>query len=179
MPLDVTQTQPETSRVLKAVKAKLGIIPNSFATLAHSPAALSGYLQLSDAVAGGRLSARQREIIALAVAQSNRCQYCLSAHTQVGKVVGLSEKEIAQARSGRGVDAFNAAIARFAFDLSENRGIISDAEFRAARDAGLDDELIVEVVVNVALNILTNYINHVAGTSIDFPVIDLEDSSAA
>ena len=87
-PVDLDKTDPETADALAAVKAKLGVLPNLFTTFARSPAALKGYLQFSDAVAGGRLTSKQRELIAIAVAQENSCGYCLSAHAAIGKAVG-------------------------------------------------------------------------------------------
>lgn len=173
-PIEATKARPEATKMLDAAKAKLGMVPNLFATLAHSPAALGGYLQLSEALSGGRLTARHREIVSLAVGQANSCQYCLSAHTALGKAAGLSAPEIAQARSGKAADTLDAAVAALARKLTETRGVVTDAELQTARSDGLDDGLIVEIVVNVALNTLTNYINHVAGTDIDFPVVDLK-----
>ena len=101
-PLDPASADPAVAATLAGVKAKLGVVPNLFRTFARSPAALDGYLALSDALAGGRLSAGQREIVALSVGQANRCGYCLAAHTLIGKGAGLSETDIHAARTGTG-----------------------------------------------------------------------------
>ncbi|MBT0961021.1 carboxymuconolactone decarboxylase family protein [Denitromonas iodatirespirans] len=170
-PLSIDTADATTAATLKAVKAKLGMVPNLFATLAHAPAALNGYLGLSETLGTGRLSAAQREIVALAAGQANTCQYCLSAHTLIGKGAGLSEDAIVAARSGRGSNPLNAAIAGFARALVEDRGRVSAEAMAGYRQAGLDDSLILEVVANVALNVLTNYTNHVADTEVDFPVV--------
>lgn len=170
-PLSLDTADAATATTLKAVKAKLGMVPNMFATLAHAPAALNGYLGLSETLGTGRLSAAQREIVALAAGQANTCQYCLSAHSLIGKGAGLSEDAIAAARSGRGSNPLNAAIAGFARALVEERGRVSAEAMAGYRQAGLDDGLILEVVANVALNVLTNYTNHVADTEVDFPVV--------
>ena len=98
-PLTIDTADAATAATLKAVKAKLGMVPNLFATLAHAPAALNGYLGLSETLGTGRLNASQREIVALAAGQANRCQYCLSAHTLIGKGAGLSAEAIAAART--------------------------------------------------------------------------------
>jgi uncharacterized peroxidase-related enzyme len=97
-PLDIAEADAKTAQTLNAVKTKVGMVPNLFATLARAPAALNAYLQQSEALAGGRLSARQREIVALAVSQENACQYCLSAHTTIGRGAGLSAEEIQKHR---------------------------------------------------------------------------------
>lgn len=173
-PVDVQNNDAATGATLNAVKTKLGMLPNLISTLAQSPAALNGYLQLSEAVGSGRLTSRQREQIAIAVAQENACEYCLSAHAVIGKSVGLDSDDIEHARDGRAVDRFDAAVTAFALNVTRSKATISDADLEAARSAGLDDGLIIEVIANVALNVLTNYVNRVAGTTIDFPVTPLK-----
>lgn len=178
-PITPSQTDPATAQTLAAVQAKLGMVPKLFSTLAHSPAALGAYLGLSDTLSGGRLNARQREIVALAVAQANACEYCLSAHTLMGKGNGLTESQMIDARQGSAADPLENAIATLAMRLARQRGVLSDAEFAAARADGLDDGLVLEVVAHVALNVLTNYVNHVAGTEVDFPRVRVELAMAA
>jgi uncharacterized peroxidase-related enzyme len=166
--LTIDQASPAAQTLLQGTKAKLGMVPNLFSTLAHSPAALAGYLQLNTALQDGALSATEREVISLATAQFNRCGYCLSAHTLMGKGAGLSADAIAQARLGQGD-----AVALFARQVLQARGQISDAELAAARAAGLSDAKIVDIVAAVALNVLTNYFNNVAATEIDFPRVEV------
>lgn len=173
-PLDPASADPAVAATLAAVKAKLGVVPNLFRTFARAPAALDGYLALSDALAGGRLSAGQREIVALSVGQANQCGYCLAAHTLIGKGAGLSEADIRAARSGVGADPRDAALAAFARRLTEQRGVVGDDALAAFRHAGFDDADALEVVALVALNTLTNYTNHLAGTVVDFPAVPLE-----
>ena len=103
-PLRRTAADPKTGATLDAIKAKLGTVPNLFSTLAHSPPALNAYLGLSETLSKGVLTPRQREIIALAVGQANACQYCVSAHTALGRQAGLTEEETRSARSGRAED---------------------------------------------------------------------------
>ena len=176
-PLSVSQADDKTAATLNAVNSKLGMIPNLFATFAQAPAALNGFLKFSEALGAGRLTARQREIVALAIAQENACHYCLSAHTAIGKGAGLSEQDIRAARAATASDPKDAAIADFARALTQTRAVVSDRELAALRAKGVDDGLIVEIVANVALNLLTNYTNHVAGTEIDFPVVDLKQAA--
>jgi uncharacterized peroxidase-related enzyme len=158
---------------LSQVKASLGMIPNLFATLAHAPVALEGYLSLSKTLSRGRLSAREREILALAVGQENECQYCLSAHTALAKVAGVNEADALKARGGDGKDPFERALASFAKKIVHERGHVSDEDIKNARKAGIDDGLMMELVAHVALNTLTNYANELAGTEIDFPVVEV------
>lgn len=152
--------------ILEAVRAKLGMVPNIIGTIANSPAALKGYLGLSEALGGGTLSAGQRESVALAIAQTNGCGYCLSAHTLMAKGAGLGHDEIAAARRGEA-----GPLVRFARLVTTTRGELTPEQIKEARAAGLTDEQIIEVIAHVALNTLTNYVNHIAGTEIDFPVV--------
>ncbi|MCC4118138.1 carboxymuconolactone decarboxylase family protein [Aromatoleum toluclasticum] len=172
-PLRISDTDEQTAATLNAVKAKLGGVPNLIATLANSPAVLQGYLQLSETLGAGQLTARQREIVALATAQENVCGYCLSAHSLLGKAIGLSEDEIRLARSGTASTPREAAIASFARQLVKTRGRLDSGAVAHAREAGLSDAVILEIIANVALGVLTNYTNHVAGTVIDFPVVEV------
>jgi uncharacterized peroxidase-related enzyme len=176
-PVDPTKTDAATEATLKAVKSKLGVLPNLFTTVARSPAALTGYIQLSESLNRGRLSAPQRELIAIAVAQENACEYCLSAHAAIGKGAGLSDADIENARHGGAAEASDDAITDFALQVARSRATISDAALQSAREAGVDDGLIIEIIAHVALNTLTNYVNRIAGTEVDFPLLSL--SSAA
>ena len=164
---------PEASKpLLAAVKQQLGVVPNLMKLVGHSPAALEGYLSLNGALAKGKLDVQLRERIALAVAEYNGCNYCLSAHDYLGRnVAKLSDGEIDAARDGRSQDARANAALRFARRVVESRGRVSDIDLAAVRAAGFDEAGVIEIVVSVALNVLTNYVNNVAQTDIDFPKV--------
>lgn len=176
-PLDPKQASPATAEALFGVKAKLGGLPNIILTLAHSPTALHGYLGFGSAQAQGHLDARQREIVALAVGQANRCGYCLAAHTAIARGAGLSAEAIAAAREGRGLEPREAALARFARTVVESRGWVDEREFEAFIGAGFGAGEAIEVVALVAQNTLTNYVNHLAQTDVDFPPVALESEN--
>jgi uncharacterized peroxidase-related enzyme len=169
-----TSIDASVSAVLDDMKARLGKAPNAMATLAQSPAAFNGYMALSKVLTKGRLTARQRESLALAIAQANACQYCLSAHTASSKLTGLSNAEVLNARTGKSDNALDHAILTFAVKLVHQKGLLADADIASAREAGIDDGLMLEIVANVALNTLTNYTNRLADTEIDFPVVQVE-----
>ena len=155
---------------LEAVEKQLGVAPNLFRVVANSPAALQGYLGLHGALGHGELDAATRERIALTVAEINGCDYCLSAHTYLGKnVAKLSEAELERNRDATSDDAKAAAALRFAAAVTRQRGHVADEEVLAVKRAGYSDAQIVEIIVHVALNTLTNYVNEVAQTAIDFP----------
>ena len=171
--LAVPYVDAKVAATLNQVKASLGMVPNLFATLAHSPVALDGYLSLSKTLSRGRLSARQREIVALTVAQENECRYCLSAHTALANAAGITEAEALKARAGDGEDPLERALASFAKSIVRHRGHVSDKDLELARKAGIDDGLMMEVVANVAVHTFTNYANELADTVIDFPRVEV------
>ncbi len=164
------QSHANTKPLLDAVNKQLGVIPNLMKMAGNSPAALEGYLALNGAVGKGVLDLQTRERIALATAEYNGCDYCLAAHSYLGKnLAKLDEHEIALARTSQSADTKALAALRFAHQVAVTRGHASDADLAAVRAAGFDDAAIVEIVANVALNVLTNYLNNVAHTDIDFP----------
>lgn len=169
--LDPVAATGKAKQLFDGVQAKLGAVPNLFRVLGNAPAALEGYLNLSGALAGGVLNAKVREQIALSVAESNLCGYCLSAHTFIGNKAGLSECDIADARRATAGDPRVDAILKLARAIVVQRGEVNDTDLQAARTAGLNDGEIVETIANVALNIFTNYLNHVARTVVDFPEV--------
>ncbi|AXQ48504.1 carboxymuconolactone decarboxylase family protein [Pseudomonas vlassakiae] len=162
--LSLDQAPAGSRTALEGIQKGLGFIPNAFRTLAHSPAALNGYLGLAQALGKGSLSAAEREVVALATSQINGCDYCLAAHGFFATKAGLSDEAISQAREG----TLN-AVATLAHQITGSRGQVSDAQLAAAREAGLTDSKIVEVIAQVTLLTLTNYLNNVATTDIDFP----------
>ena len=164
--------------LLEAVKQQLGIVPNLFRLVATSPAALEGYLSMAGALSKGQLPSATRERIALAVAQVNGCSYCLSAHTYLGKhVAKLDDAELTANRNGASNDPKADSAVRFAATVARERGHVRDEDVRAVRAAGYDDAQIIEMVQHVALNTWTNYINEVALTEIDFPVINVRKAA--
>ena len=162
---------------MDAVQHQLGVTPNLFRLIANSPAALTGFTGLKGALSK-TLDVRTHERIALAVAQVNGCDYCLSAHTYLGlNLVKLSAEEIALNRKGGSGDPKAHAAVQFAAKVAETRGHVSDADIAAVRAAGFTDAQLVEVVALVAENVFTNFLGSVAKTEIDFPVVLTADAA--
>ncbi|WP_164020753.1 carboxymuconolactone decarboxylase family protein [Pyxidicoccus trucidator] len=171
-PASIEASPAAAQPLLEAVKKQLGVAPNLFRVVANSPAALEGYLGLNGALGKGQLDARTRERIAMAVAELHGCDYCLSAHTYLGKnLARLDDAELAANREGGSMDAMAAAAVRFATQVTRERGHVTDADVQAVKAAGYSDGQVIEIVLHVALNTLTNYVNEVAKTEIDFPVV--------
>jgi uncharacterized peroxidase-related enzyme len=165
-------TTPEASKpTLEALKAKFGNVPKMFATFAHSPAALEAVAGFFGAMGKASLPGRTQEAIAIAVAEENHCTYCLSAHTALGKLQGVSADELAGFRTGRATNPREQAMLDLALAIVRTRGADAGKQVAAARKAGLTDAELVEVITAVSQNVLTNYLNVVAGTEVDFPKV--------
>ncbi|MCA8963269.1 MAG: carboxymuconolactone decarboxylase family protein [Planctomycetes bacterium] len=176
--IDPAQATGKQKTLLEAVQKKLGRTPNLTRVLANAPSALEGYLQFSGALATGSLPAAVREQIALTVAEANLCEYCLAAHTAIGGMVGLDTAATQAARSASASDPKVDAILKFARSVVVNRGKVTDQDLSKARAAGVGDGEIIETTAHVALNLLTNYVNHVADTVVDFPKVEASAAQA-
>jgi uncharacterized peroxidase-related enzyme len=168
-PINQQAAQGRAKELLDAVKAKLGIVPNMTRSMAVSPPVLEACVGFIGALGHGVLPARVREQLALDVAEANHCDYCVSAHSALGKRAGLTEQDVLDSRRGASADPKADVLLRFARTVLEKRGVIEDADIAAVREAGYGDAEIAEVVAHVGLNVFTNYFNNVAGTTIDFP----------
>lgn len=168
-PANPATAPADATKLLEGVKKKLGAVPNIIATMAQSPAVANAYLGFSQTLTTGTLPARLREQLALVVGEANDCEYCVAAHTALGKGAGLSEQETCEARRAEATDAKERAALAFARRVVLERGKVSDADVDAVRAAGYSDGEVAEIVAHVALNVFTNYFNHVAATEVDFP----------
>jgi uncharacterized peroxidase-related enzyme len=178
-PATIEASPAASQPLLEGVQKLLGSVPNMFRTIALSAPALQGYLGLNGALAKGRLNAGTRERIALTVAEINDCGYCLSAHSYIAKnLVKLDDREIAASRDAASADPKVAAALRFAAKVVEARGHVGDGDVAEVKAARYDDAEVMEIVTHVALNTLTNYVNEVAKTDIDFPVISAKRDAA-
>ncbi len=161
----------QTKKLLQGVESSLGFAPNIMRTMANSPAVLQGYLDFSRALSKGNLSPKVREQIALAVSEANNCQYCLSAHSAIGRSVGLSEEAIEDSRKAESTDPKEATVLAFARKVIANRGWVNDEDVAKLRKVGFSHSDIVELLANISIVLFTNYFNHLAETEIDFPPV--------
>jgi uncharacterized peroxidase-related enzyme len=173
-PVNSTNAPRESATQLEGVNKMFGgWTPNMFATVAQSPSSLSAMLAMFANTGKSSFGAKTGELLAIAVAQSNACTYCLSAHTAIGTSLKVDPAALASARQGESTDPRIRAALKLTISINESRGHISDATLAEARAAGLTDAEIVEIVAHVALNVFTNYLNSVAETTIDFPEVSL------
>lgn len=160
----------EVKPLMATVQKKIGRVPNIFRNMANSPVVLKAFLNLGNSADETSLSPALREEIALIVGQTNKCNYCLSAHSTIGKSLGLSDTDVINARKGHGKNPKEEAILQFAKTVVEKRGLLTSSEVDALKKAGVSDKELVEVIFIVSINMFTNYFNHITDPAIDFTV---------
>jgi len=170
-----TQHAPAASQpLLGQVQQAFGATPSMFKAVANSPAALQSMWAAFGALGQGTIGAKLGEQIAVAIANRNRCEYCLAAHTVLGQNAGASAAEMASAQIGQSSDPKTAAALAFALKVVEQRAQVSDADVANLQEVGFKDEQVVEILAHVALNLYTNYINVALDIPVDFPKVALK-----
>lgn len=178
-PIDPATATGQAAELLDQVQTTLGLTPNMTKVMATSPALLRGYLALSGALTTGVLAAGVREQLAIATAEYNGCEYCLSAHTYIGaNLAKVDAQELTRARTAESSHPHTQALLTLSDALVRGRGQVGDATLQAAPRVGVTDEEIGEVVGHLALNVLTNYFNILAAVENDWPVITPAQSAA-
>ncbi len=167
----------EQSELFDAIVGQLGMLPNFLKVFANSPSALKAFLGLHSIANEGSLDTATKERIALALAEQNACEYCVSAHTAIGSKAGLSGAEIEANRAGSSHDAKAAVAVKFAKSLAENNGEVTTSEILEARKAGYSESDIVEIITHVGMNVLTNILGKASRVEIDFPKVSLQKAS--
>lgn len=168
-----SEADPERKALLDQIHAAFGATPNMFRAVANSPAALKSMWGSFGALGSGVLGAKLGEQIAVAIADRNACEYCLAAHTVLGRKAGASAEELSAAQAGDAGDAKTRAALRFALRVVDARAQVGAADVQSLRDAGYTDEAIVEILAHVALNLYTNYVNVAFAVPVDFPPVKL------
>ena len=171
--IDRNATSPDRKALLDSIHAAFGSSPNMFRAVANSPAALKSMWSAFGALGSGVIAPNLGEQIAVAVADRNACEYCLAAHTALGRKAGASAEEMQRAQAGESADAKTQAALHFALKLVNDRGQVDDADVKALREVGFGDEEIVEILAHVALNLFTNYVNVAFAVPVDFPAVKL------
>ncbi len=177
-PVDPALAEGKTQELFQEVQSQLGMVPNLMKTLGRSPVALEGYLNFTSALGKGVLSPKLQENIAVAVAGLNQCGYCASAHTAIGKKVEVEASELLKNLLGESDDSQTSAVLSFVKTVVKKRGRISEVELESIRAAGFSDAEIVEIIGHIGINTFSNYFNNIAGTTIDFPMVDVTQTCA-
>ncbi len=172
-PIDIELAEGKAKTLLENVGKGFGMVPNLMRTLAQSPAVLEAHLGFLKALGGGSLSAALREQIAVTVANENACEYCAAGHTALGKKFGVDATELKRNLRAQSRDPKVEAALQFAQAVVVRQGWVTDDELQRVREAGYSDGEVNEIIATVAITIFTTYFNHVAGTEVDFPAVEL------
>src|SRR5260370_19240927 len=162
-----------TADIYGQIKKAIGSVPNTFAAIgAHGPAALKAVLAADAVLASGNLSKRDQETIKLVISGVAGCDYCVAAHSLLGKLAGLKPEELKNIRDGKPTgDVKRDALARFVRKLATTSGTVSDADFAAIKDAAYSDAQLVDISLPFATTVFTNVFNNINGTDLDFPAV--------
>lgn len=180
LPIQSIESATGTNKdIFAALQKGLGIVPNMTRVMANSPAVLQAFAQFNGSMGSAKLSGQIREQIALLTAEQNSCTYCLSAHSALGKMVGLNQSQIDGARHGESSDPRALAALTFAKAVLDLKGGIAESDFQAVREAGFSDAEIAEIVAAVALNLFTNYVNRAFSVDVDFPRVEAHNHAIA
>ncbi|MEQ8217856.1 MAG: carboxymuconolactone decarboxylase family protein [Arenibacter sp.] len=153
------------------LKKAVGFVPNLYAYYAKNETALGDYMTLQNRKT--TLKAKEKEVINLVVSQFNGCNYCLSAHTQIGKMNGFTEDQILEIRTGTAsFDNRLDALAKFALDTLENRGRASEKVKEEFFEAGYTEANMIDAVIVIGDKTISNLIHNLADFEIDFPLAE-------
>lgn len=166
--IDPSTTTGKVQNLLEKLNENPGVISNLALAMANSPVVLESYIEMGKALAQGILSGRIKVKIALLVAQQNHSLYFISLHTAQAKEMGLSNREIINARKAISINLKECAALKFASAMIAYRGNLSDVEFNSIRQAGFSDQEITEIVGQVILHIFVNYFNNLTQPNSNF-----------
>lgn len=163
------QASGATKELYDAITRAVGGVPNIYQGIGNSPAALEGVLQLGEALKKGGLTSAEIEAIKLAVSEVYGCEYCLAAHTLLGRKAGLTDAEVIDARRGTSRSPRVGALVAFVRAALEPRARVTDDDLAVLRAAGFNDAQITETLLVMAQTVFTNLFNRVHRTPLDFP----------
>lgn len=165
------QLNPESQTILESVEKKMGKIPNLYATIGYSSSALKSMLETEISLAhNSSFTAKEREAINLIVSQVNECDYCLAAHTTLGKMRGFTEEDTLEIRKGSFSEVKLDAVIKLAQSIANNKGNAEREVLENFFNAGYDEKALIELAALVALRSFTNYVFANTQIPIDFPL---------
>ncbi len=170
----VSESTGHAAQLYAGIKAAVGLVPNAYVNIgSNSPIALETLLNIDGALKKGTLGAKEGEVVKLVVSQVAECDYCLAAHTLIGKKTGLSKEDVLAIRHATpSSDARLDTLASFTRELISTKGTLSGATVEKIKNAGFTDMQIVEIVLAVTSITFTNLFNRINDTVVDFPPAD-------
>lgn len=171
--INPAETSGAQRKIFDQIEKGFGGVPNMFKAIGNSTAALESMWSAFGALSKGKLGAKLGEQIAVHIADLNRCEYCLAAHTVLGQKAGVPSKDMTAAQGGESADPRTQAALAFAAKLVKNRGQVSTSDVELVKSAGFSEEEVAEILAHVALNVFTNYTNVAFDVPVDFPSVKL------
>jgi len=169
-PISIDEANENSKLILESINKKIGMIPNLYAAMGTSDKLLGGFLTFQETIKSGEFTNKEYEAIALATSQANSCNYCLSAHTTLGKMNGFSEEETLNIRTNTVADSKLNALVTLASEISESKGHPSQKAVDTFFNERYSKAAFAELIAAIALTTITNYVFHNGGFEIDFPV---------
>ena len=158
------ESAPAGSRpMLEGIKNTFGFVPNLYAAIAESPAALQGALAIGEAYSKSSLSPAEQQLVALAVSEVNGCQFCVAAHSLIAKHMAKADPaHVAAVRNGEPLtDARLNALITFVRKVTEQRGLVAETDLAAFLKAGYSKAQVMEVLLSVGMKTFNNYVAHI------------------
>jgi uncharacterized peroxidase-related enzyme len=171
--LDLTIHTPESApeaakETLAGARKAFGFLPNLLGAMAAAPGLVKSYRTVTANLESGSLTPIEQQVVALTVSYSNKCSYCMAAHSGLAKMAGIPDSELEALRSGRELEHPKLeALRLFTWRMVEKRGHVSDAEIKAFLAAGFDPAQVLEVIVGIAMKTMSNYTNHITHIPVD------------
>lgn len=172
------QVDEKGQAIFDQLQKKVGMVPNLYATIGYSSNALESYLNFQGAQAKGTFKAKEREAVFLAVSEVNGCQYCLAAHTAIGKMNGFSEEETVQLRAGTIADPKLNVIVRLAAEITRTHGKPNQELLQEFFDLGYNEAALIDLISLVADKTLANYVHNITQVPVDFPATQPLEATA-
>jgi len=169
-PISINEANENSRIILESINKKIGMIPNLYAAMGASDKLLGGFLAFQETIKSGEFTNKEYEGIALATSQVNECNYCLSAHTTLGKMNGFSEEETLNIRTNTIADSKLNALVSLASEISASKGHPTQESIDTFFNEGYSKAAFAELIAVIALTTITNYVFHSGGFEIDFPL---------
>jgi uncharacterized peroxidase-related enzyme len=165
-----SDTAPVGSRaILESTAAQLGMVPNLYAEMAHSPGLFSTYRLGYDSFRGDSgFNKTEQEIVLLAISRFHECTYCVAVHSVVADRNKVPVEVTDAIRLGQPIpDPKLQALNAFTTAMVATRGRPSSLDLEQFIAAGYSEKKVLEIILAIAVKTISNYTNHIFDTPLD------------
>jgi len=165
---DKTTVPAVSLPIMEATEKTFGFLPNLYGVFAESPAAITAYAAVNDALQHCALSPVEQQVVALTISTENNCNYCVGAHSVIATMAKIPADILQQLRQQQTLsDARLETLRQYTLAVLEHRGRVPAENLQAFQDAGYTRQHMLDTLTIVALKTLSNYTNHLAHTPLD------------